>query len=108
MTEFDLNALMQQAKQVQEQMAQMQQALENETVEGSSGAGMVKVKANGAQRVLAIEIDDTVMSEDKEMLQDLVTAAVNSALDKARELAQSKVNALLPPGMGPGGFPGLG
>ena len=107
MSEFDLGSLMRQAQQMQEQMASMQKALEDVVVEGSSGAGMVKVKATGAQRITAIEIDEAVMSEDREMLQDLITAAVNNALDKSRQTAQEKMGALLPPGMNLPGMPGL-
>jgi nucleoid-associated protein EbfC len=109
MTDFDLNALMQQAAQLQEQMSQMQRDLEKLEVEGSAGAGMVKVRATGAMKILSVLIDDSVMTEDKDMLQDLVTAAVNNALEKARESAGSQVSSLLPPGMmPPGGIPGLG
>lgn len=107
MSEFDLNALMQQAAQLQEQMADMQKNLENVIVEGSAGAGMVKVKASGSLKVVSVEIDPSVLGEDREMLQDLVTAAVNNALEKAREAASSRMSSLLPPGM-PGGFPGFG
>ena len=108
MSEFDLNALMQQAAQLQEQMAEMQKNLEGVVVEGSAGAGMVKVKASGSLKVVSVEIDPSVMGEDREMLQDLVTAAVNNALEKAREAAGQRMSSLLPPGMmPPGGFPGL-
>jgi nucleoid-associated protein EbfC len=107
MTDLDLAALMRQAQQMQEQVAQMQQALEDVIVEGSAGAGMVRVKATAAQRLISVEIDPTVMPEDREMLQDLVTAAVNNALDKAREVAnqkaQERIGSLLPPGLQ---FPG--
>lgn len=108
MSDFDLGALMRQAQQMQEQMAHMQKTLEEVKVEGSAGAGMVKVQATASQRILSVEIDPSVLSEDREMLQDLVTAAVNNALDKAREVAQEKMSSLLPPGMMPGGIPGLG
>ena len=108
MSEFDLNALMQQAAQLQEQMADMQKNLENVIVEGSAGAGMVKVKASGSLKVVSVEIDPSVLGEDREMLQDLVTAAVNNALEKAREAASARMSSLLPPGMMPGGFPGFG
>jgi DNA-binding YbaB/EbfC family protein len=107
MSEFDLNALMQQAAQLQEQMADVQKNLENVIVEGSAGAGMVKVKASGSLKVVSVEIDPSVLGEDREMLQDLVTAAVNNALEKAREAASAQMSSLLPPGM-PGGFPGFG
>lgn len=109
MAELDLNALMQQAQQLQEQMSKMQQDLEKVEVEGSAGAGMVKVKASGAMKVIGVEIDPSVLGEDVEMLQDLITAAVNNALEKARETASSQVSSMLPPGMmPPGGIPGLG
>jgi DNA-binding YbaB/EbfC family protein len=109
MSEFDLNALMQQAAQLQEQMAEVQKSLEGVVVEGSAGAGMVKVKASGSLKIVSVEIDPSVMGEDREMLQDLVTAAVNNALERAREAASQRVSSLLPPGMmPPGGFPGLG
>ena len=109
MSDFDLNSLMQQAQALQQQMADMQKNLETVEVTGAAGGGMVKVKATGAQRVVSVEIDPAVMDEDKDMLQDLITAAVNNALDKAKEAAASKASSLLPPGMmPPGGFPGLG
>lgn len=107
MSELDLGSLMRQAQQMQEQMATMQKTLDDVVVEGSSGAGMVKVKATASQRVTAIEIDPAVMSEDREMLQDLITAAVNNALDKSRQTAQEKMGSLLPPGMNLPGMPGL-
>jgi DNA-binding YbaB/EbfC family protein len=108
MTDLDLGALMRQAQQMQEQVAYLQKALEEVIVEGSSGAGMVKVKATASQRITAVEIDPSVLGEDRDMLQDLVTAAVNNALDKAREVAQERMAAIFPPGMLPGGMPGFG
>ncbi len=109
MSDFDLNALMQQAQAMQQQMAEMQKNLETVEVTGAAGGGMVKVKATAAQKILSVEIDPAVLDEDKDMLQDLITAAVNSALDKAKEAAATKASSLLPPGMmPPGGIPGLG
>lgn len=110
MSEFDIGAMMGQVQQLQEQMNQMQQELDNVTVEGASGGGMVKVTATASLRIKAVVIDQAVMGEDREMLQDLVTAAVNAALDKAREKAnesaQQRMGSLLPPGLA-GQFPGL-
>ncbi|MCA9710641.1 MAG: YbaB/EbfC family nucleoid-associated protein [Myxococcales bacterium] len=110
MSEFDIGAMMQQVQQMQEQMAQMQQELDNVVVEGASGGGMVKVKATAGLRIQSVEIDPAVMGEDRDMLQDLVTAAVNAALEKAREKAgeqaQQRMSAMLPPGLA-GQFPGL-
>ena len=110
MADFDLSQLMQQAQQMREQMEYLQKGLAEQSVEGSSGGGMVKVKITGAQQVTAIEIDPTALEEDRDMLQDLVTAAVNAALEKAREKAgeqaQQRMSAMLPPGLA-GQFPGL-
>lgn len=104
-----MGAIMQQAQALQQRMAELQQGLEEVIVEGSAGAGMVKVKATASLKVESVEIDPAVLSEDREMLQDLVTAAVNNALEKARETAGERMSSLLPPGMlPPGGFPGLG
>jgi DNA-binding YbaB/EbfC family protein len=99
MSDIDLNALMQQAQQMQAQMEYMQKGLEQRVVEGSAGAGMVKVECTGNQRIKKIEIDPAALEEDREMLQDLVTAAVNNALEKSRALAQEQLGSLLPPGM---------
>jgi hypothetical protein len=107
MSEIDLNSIMQQAQQLQDKMKYMQEGLESEKVEGTSGAGMVKATVTGAQRVLAVHIDPAVLGEEQEMVQDLVVAALNNALDKSRELAQSRMGSLVPPGMMPPGFPGL-
>jgi DNA-binding YbaB/EbfC family protein len=84
----------------------MQAKLADETVEGSAGGGMVKVIARGDQRITKIEIDAAALQEDKDMLQDLIVAAVNQALEKTKELAGQKMGSMLPPGMMPGG--GLG
>jgi len=110
MSEIDIAGMMGQVQQLQEQMNQMQQDLENVTVEGAAGGGMVKVTATAGMKIKAIEIDPSVMGEDRDMLQDLVTAAVNNALDKAREKAgeatQQRIGSMLPPGMA-GQIPGL-
>lgn len=109
MSDFDLNAIMQQAQAMQQRMADMQRDLEHVVVEGSAGAGMVKVKATAGLKINAVEIDPAVLGEDREMLQDLVTAAVNNALDRAREAAAEKMSSLMPPGlMPPGSIPGFG
>ena len=102
--------MMGQVQQMQEQMQQMQQELDNIIVEGAAGGGMVKVVATAGLPVKSVVIDPAVMGEDRDMLQDLVTAAINAALDKAREKAnesaQQRMSSLLPPGLA-GQFPGL-
>ncbi len=106
MADIDFASLMQQAQQMREQMEKMQSGLASQEVEGSAGAGMVKVKMTGDQRVVSIEIDPSVMGEDRDMLQDLMVAAVNNALERAREIAQNQLTNVIPPGMA-GKIPGL-
>jgi DNA-binding YbaB/EbfC family protein len=95
--------MLRQVQQMQDRMAKMQQELEHETVEASSGGGAVKVVATGSQKLVSVTIDPGAV-EDVELLQDLVLAAVNEALDRSREHAGAKMQALtsgmgLPPGL---------
>jgi hypothetical protein len=84
----NMNQMMKQVKKMQEQMLKAQEELGNKTVEGSAGGGVVTVSMNGHKKVLGITIKpEAVDPDDVEMLQDLVTAAVNDALTKADELA---------------------
>jgi len=88
----NLNTMLQQAQEMMAQQQQAQEALKQERVEASAGGGMVKVVASGDLRIQSIAIDpDAVDPEDVEMLQDLVTAAVNEALRQVEELAASKM-----------------
>ena len=105
MADFDLSQLMQQAQQMREQMEYMQKGLATQSVEGSSGGGMVKVTMTGAQQVTAVIIDPSVIQEDRDMLQDLIVAAVNNAIEKSKALAQEQLGSMLPPGLFPGGMP---
>lgn len=90
---------------MQEQMAKMQEELEEKTVEASAGGGMVTVVANGKKEIVEINIKPEVVDpDDIEMLQDLVLAGVNEALRKAEEMAQEQMAKLtggmgLPPGL---------
>ena len=94
---FDINKLMQQAQQMQEQMAQAQEEAANEVVEATAGGGMVKVKANGAGDLLEITIDPKAIDpDDPEMLADLVLAAANEAIRSGRNLMESKLSGMLP------------
>lgn len=110
---FDMNSIMQQAQKVQSKMESIQKELENLEVEGSSGGGMVSVKANGKQEILSIKIEPEVISEDIEMLEDLVLAAVNQALSRAQNEAAEQMKKATGGMMGnlPGGmkmpFPGM-
>jgi nucleoid-associated protein EbfC len=90
---MDLNKLMQQAQQMQEDMQKAQEEMAKETVEGSAGGGAVTVKATGTGTLLEIKIKkEAIDPDDPETLEDLVLAAVNSALQAAEELAKSKLN----------------
>ena len=87
--------MMRQAQQLQKQMAKLQEEIENSKVENSVGGGVVKVVVTGKMVIESIEIDPEVVdSEDVEMLQDLVQSAVNGAIEKAQELASTKMGAL--------------
>jgi DNA-binding YbaB/EbfC family protein len=104
-----LGGMMKQIQQMQEKMAQAQAELEHVKVEGTAGGGMVKATMNGKQELLEIKIEREVIDpEDKEMLEELVVAAVSQAREKATEAQQEKMSDVtggLPmPGMG-GGFP---
>lgn len=87
--------IQQQVLQLQEQMMQAQEALKDEEVTASVGGGVVTVVANGHQEVVSVTIDPEVVDpEDVEMLQDLVLAAVNEALESSRNLASERMGAL--------------
>lgn len=79
--------ILKQAKMMQEKMAEIQKELANKTVEFSSGGGMVNVIINGRQELISIKIDTSVVNpNDVEMLQDLITAAVNGAIKRSQEM----------------------
>lgn len=91
----NMSNLMKQAQQIQAKMAKLQEELENRTLEASSGGGMVTVVVNGRQEVLSIKIDPEVIDpDDVEMLQDLVLAAVNDGLARAKEMVNQEMGKL--------------
>jgi len=84
--------MMKQIQKMQERMAQVQEELEKKTVTGDAGGGMVKVTANGKQHLTAITIEKEVInSDDREMLEDLILAAANKALEESQKLAQEEM-----------------
>lgn len=92
---FDLKQLQKMQKQLQGQIESLQQEIETQTVEATSGGGVVRVVANGAQQIVEIQIKpEAVDPDDVEMLEDLVMAAVNSAMEKSKEIAQSEMAKL--------------
>ena len=101
---IDINKLMQQAQQMQEQVAQAQEQLGSETVEASAGGGLVTVRATGNGDITEIKIDPKAIDpDDPELLEDMVLAAVNEAIRSAQALAQSKLGAMTG-GLGLPGF----
>ena len=102
----NMMGMMKQIQMMQEKMAQVQQELESKTVIGEAGGGMVKVTANGRQHVVKVEIEKEVVDpNDPEMLEDLIVAATNKALEEAAKLAQEEM-AKVTSGMLPN-IPGL-
>lgn len=96
--------LMKQAQQMQENMKRAQAELANVEVEGQAGSGMVKVVMTCRNEVKRVSIDDSLMSDDKEMLEDLIVTALNDAARKAEATSQERMGGLMaglpiPPGM---------
>jgi nucleoid-associated protein EbfC len=107
----NMSGMMKQIQKMQEKMAQVQEGLETKTVVGEAGGGMVSVTVNGKQHLLKIRIDREVVNpEDIEMLEDLVLAATNKALEESAKMAQEEMaratSGMLPniPGMNLPGF----
>jgi DNA-binding YbaB/EbfC family protein len=99
-----LGNLMKQAQRMQESMQKAQAELAEMEVTGQAGGGMVSVIMTGRHDVKRVSIDDSLLQEDKEMLEDLLAAAVNDAVRKVESTTQEKMSGLTA-GMGlPGGF----
>ncbi len=91
----NMNNMMKQAQQLQKKMLKAQEDLATKTVEASAGGGMVKVVANGSQKIESIVLEKEVVDpEDVEMLQDLVLAAVNDALNRSQEMVSAEMGKL--------------
>ncbi|MGB3726839.1 MAG: YbaB/EbfC family nucleoid-associated protein [Glaciecola sp.] len=95
--------MMKQAQQMQAKMQKAQEDLANIEVVGESGAGMVKVTMTCNHNIRRVEVDDSLMSDDKEMLEDLVAAAMNDAVRRIQETSQERMSEVtggmnLPPG----------
>ena len=91
----NMNSMMKQAQKLQKKMLKTQEDLKIKTVEASAGGGMVKVIANGGQKIESIVLEREVVDpEDIEMLQDLVMAAVNDALKKSQDMVSAEMGKL--------------
>ncbi|MCP5209036.1 MAG: YbaB/EbfC family nucleoid-associated protein [Hahellaceae bacterium] len=99
----DMGELMKQAQKIQEQFQKAQEQIANMEVTGESGAGLVKVVMNGRHDVKKVSIDPSVMTEEKELLEDLLAAAVNDAVRRIEQTNKDKMSGMaagmgIPPG----------
>jgi len=99
-----LGNLMKQAQKMQEDLQKAQEALAQAEIQGQSGGGLVKITINGKHEVRRVEIDDSLVGDDKEMLEDLVAAAMNDAVHRLEEHTKDTMAGVtsginLPPGM---------
>ncbi len=106
---MNMQDMLKQVQKMQAEMAKVQAELENKTVTEESGGGMVKATANGKKEIVSIIIDEEIAkSGDKEMLEDLVVAAVNKALATAGKMAEDELGSvtkgMIPPGLNIPGF----
>jgi len=104
MMKGQLAGLMKQAQQMQENLKKAQEEIAQMEIEGQAGAGMVKVVMTGRHDVKRVSIDPSLMGDDKDMLEDLIAAAVNDAVRRVEAMTQEKMGGLasgmgLPPGM---------
>ncbi|CUQ66053.1 MAG: YbaB/EbfC family nucleoid-associated protein [Nitrospira sp.] len=91
----NMSTILKQAQAMQEQMAKLQEQAASKTASGTAGGGIVTVTANGALQIVSVTIDpELIKSGDVEMLQDLVVAAGNDALRKAKDLMEQEMKAL--------------
>lgn len=98
-----LGNIMQQAQKMQEDLKKAQEELASMEVLGESGGGLVKVLMTGKREVRKVEIDDSLVGDDKDMLQDLVAAAINDAVNKVAKMKKEKMSDVtagipIPPG----------
>jgi DNA-binding YbaB/EbfC family protein len=92
---MNIQQIMKQAQKMQKKMEEVQEEAAKEIIEASAGGGMVTVKINGKQEILSILIEeDVVNSDDIEMLQDLIVAAVNEGIKKSKEMVEQKMSSL--------------
>jgi len=102
-----MGKLMKQAQDMQAKMAKVQDELNDLEVEGQAGGGMVTAVVNGKKELLSVSLENEVMEEDKEMVEDLVVAAVNQALQNATQMAEEKMSSVTGGLMGNMKIPGI-
>ncbi|MCX7875461.1 MAG: YbaB/EbfC family nucleoid-associated protein [Melioribacteraceae bacterium] len=106
---FNMNDMLKQVQKMQADMAKIQSELENKVVTEESGGGMVKATVNGKKELISISIDENIIKEgDKEMMEDLIVAAVNKAIQSITKISEEEVQkatkGMIPPGLNIPGF----
>lgn len=104
-----MQGMLKQVQKMQAEMQRVQNELENMTVTEEAGGGMIKATATGANKIVSVEIDPQVIkSEEKDILEDLVVAAVNKALESAKKMSEEEMakvtKGMMPPGLNIPGF----
>ena len=102
-----MNKLMKQAQEMQDKMAKAQEEIVTIQADGQSGGGMVTAIVNGKKEVISINIEPEVINEDKEMLEDLVVAAINQAIKNVNHLVEKKMNSITGGMLGNMKLPGM-
>jgi DNA-binding YbaB/EbfC family protein len=91
---MNIKKMMQQAQKMQENLKQVQDEIAAAQIQGESGAGLVRISMNGKRQVQKVVIDDSLLNEDRDMLEDLIAAAFNDAVNKVSALKQEKMAGL--------------
>jgi DNA-binding YbaB/EbfC family protein len=108
MSQFNMADMFGKISDMQAKMKEVQDRLSEVIVEAEAGGGMVTVKANGKREIISIELDrDVIDPDDKEMIEDLVVAGVNKALEKAEEASKAKMQEVYKDILPGGGLPGM-
>ena len=102
-----INKMIKKAQEMQSQMEKAQTELNSIEIEGQAGGGMVSVTVNGHKELVALNIDPEILNEDKEMIEDMILAAVNQGLQNAGKVAEEKMNSITGGMMGKIKIPGM-
>ena len=102
-----INKMIKKAQEMQSQMEKAQAELNSIEIEGQAGGGMVSVTVNGHKELVALNIDPEILNEDKEMIEDMILAAVNQDLQNAGKVAEEKMNSITGGMMGKIKIPGM-
>ena len=102
-----INKMIKKAQEMQSQMEKAQAELNSIEIEGQAGGGMVSVTVNGHKELVALNIDPEILNEDKEMIEDMILAAVNQGLQNAGKVVEEKMNSITGGMMGKIKIPGM-